>query len=213
MTNPEVRFNTEINISEKELTDFIYRSKLLGFAKTDNKVSQSDGSSLYSNRELPWLYTDTYCGNTIERGFEDVHYNMVLVWSMQYRGGYYVPYWGKAETMSAFLKEALLQTPKEFPIRGPEEFSSDKFSFEGETIEGNFLYHNQWEGNIGHFLGREFVYFNSDLVFYHDYIGGIVRNKYFPSRINTKKMEHQSAQNDLGALQFYSDRKFIQPPK
>lgn len=75
----EKRFKSTIEIDEKELASFIHRSKLQAFARTDQKVSRSDGSSLYSNRELPWLYTDTYCGNTIERGTEDVHYDMVLV--------------------------------------------------------------------------------------------------------------------------------------
>lgn len=209
----QTRYKEEIIINESKLTDFIYKSKLLGFAKTDNKVSQSDGSSIYSNRELPWLYTDTYCGNTIERGNEDVYYDMVLVWSMQYRGGYYIPYWGNAETLSTFLKEALLKIPKEFPIRGPKEFISDRVMFENKTIEGKFTYHNQWEGNIGHFIGREFIYWKDNLVFYHDYIGGIVRNKYFPTRVNTSEIEHQSKANDFKALEFYPDRKLINPPK
>ena len=166
MAKPEiVRYNAEIELTEKELIDFIYRSKLSSFARTDDKVSRSDASSLYSNRELPWLYTDTYCGNTIERGSEDVYYNMVLVWSMQYRGGYYVPYWNDAEILSVFLKEALLRAPKDFPARGPEEFCLDEISYEGETIRGELLYRNQWTGNIGHFIGKEFMYLNGDLFF------------------------------------------------
>jgi len=213
MSNIEtLRYKKELVLNEEELLDFIYRSKMLGFAKTDIKVSQSDGSSLYSNRELPWLYTDTYCGNTIERGQEDVYYDMVLVWSMQYRGGYYIPYWKEAEALSIFLKEALLRTPKQFPFRGPEEFSLDQITFGERIIDGKFLYHNQWEGNIGHFVGREFIYWRDDLVFYHDYMGGIVRNKYFPVRLVTADSEHESKANDQ-ALRFYPDRRLTNPPR
>ena len=213
MHNAEnLRYKNEVIINESDLTDFIYRSKLSSFARTDDKVSQSDGSSLYSNRELPWLYTDTYCGNTIERGSEDVYFDMVLIWSMQYRGGYYIPYWRDAEALSGFLKEALLKVPKEFPFRGPEEFSLNQIMFNGKSVKGKFIYHNQWEGNIGHFIGREFIYWKDDLVSYHDYMGGVVRNKYFPVRLITAEMEHQSGINDK-ALKFYPDRRLINPPK
>ncbi|MFQ5620998.1 MAG: DUF5680 domain-containing protein [Candidatus Nanoarchaeia archaeon] len=135
--------NNETVITLDELRDFIYRSKRKGFANTDKKTRLPNGTSVYSNRELPWLYTDTYCGNTIERGTEDVHYDMLLVWSMQYRGGVLEPFWDKTEAISRFLKHALMQLPEEFPVRGPELFRLNEFEYRGETFSGDFVYRNE----------------------------------------------------------------------
>jgi hypothetical protein len=163
----------------EDLRDFIFRSKLKSFAKSDLKVSMSDGSSLYSNRELPWLYTDSYNGNSIERGTEDVFYDMVLVWSMQYRGGALEPFWENAQIISTFLKKALLSSPKDAPFRGPKKFSLDEIYFEGRVISGKFEYFNKWEGGLRSFKGHEDIFLDANKVFDHEYIGGIIRNKYF----------------------------------
>lgn len=132
---------------------------------------------------------------------------------MLYRGGYYIPYWDYAEVLSSFLKEALLRSPAEFPARGPEEFSMDGISYEGKSIDGKLLYLNQTVGNIGHFVGKEFIYWKNNLVFYHDYVGGTVRNKYFPSKILTGDREHEDASNDKKALDSHPDLKFTNPPR
>lgn len=166
MVEQELRHNREVTLHEKDLSQFIHRSKKLGFAGEIQKVSRSDGSSLYSNRELPWVYTDTYSGNTIERGSEDVYHDMVLVWSMQYRGGTYANRWKDQETVFSFLKEALLQIPEEAPFRGPKEFSLDQVESEGKIVEGKFVYNNQWEGAIGHFRGSELIHWDDEIVFY-----------------------------------------------
>ena len=106
-----------------------------------------------------------------------------------------------------------MQAPEDAPYRGPEEFSLDQVTAEGgEIVDGKFVYHNQWEGTLGHFRGREFIYWADDLVFYHDYMGGIVRNKYFPVKLITAEMEHDSPQNDK-AIQIYPDRRSTNPPK
>lgn len=178
-----MNFNNEITIKLNDLINFTYRSKRKCFARTDLKISQSDGSSLYSNRELPWLYTDNYCGNTIERGTEDVYYDMVLVWSMQYRGGTLEPYWENAEIISEFLKHTLKNLPKDFPIRGPSHFKLMELDFEGKTIIGNFNYINKWKGDMKRFTGYEEIIWDGNIVFYHDYMGGLIRNKYFRTNI------------------------------
>ncbi len=163
----------------EDLRDFVYRSKKICFAATDNKVSEADGSSRYSNRELPWLYTDHYNGNTVERGTEDVTHDMVLVWSMQYRGGVLEPFWNRGEAVSRFIKHALMQVPREFPARGPRRFELAEFEFEGVTQRGEFIYTNEWEGDFTRFTGYEEATWNGEKAFYHDYIGGTTRNKHF----------------------------------
>jgi len=178
-----MNFGNKITLKLDDITDFIYRSKKKCFARTDDKVSQSDGSSLYSNRELPWLYTDTYCGNTVERGTEDVYHDMVLIWSMQYRGGILESHWDVAEAVSRFLKHSLMNFSKEFPVRGPKEFRMNQFEFEGNIFKGDFVYKNQWKGDMKRFTGYEEIKWDGDVVFYHDYLGGLIRNKYFQTKI------------------------------
>lgn len=184
-----MNFETEIIIKLEDLMNFIYRSKKVGFALSDKKTCTSDGTSIYSNRELPWLYNDIYCGNTVERGFEDVHYDMVLIWSMQYRGGVIEEFFdnekynGTAEVVSAFLKHALMELPISFPIRGPKYFELNQVEHEGIITKGEFIYTNRWSGDIKKFVGHEVIKWNGREVYYHDYIGGIVRNRYFPSVI------------------------------
>lgn len=179
----KMNFSNEIILKLDDLINFIYFSKRKCFAGTDLKVSLSDGSSLYSNRELPWLYTDNYCGNTIERGTEDVYFDMVLVWSMQYRGGILEPFWNIAETITQFLKHALINLPRKFPVRGPSNFLLNEFEHEDKIIKGNFVYYNKWEGDIKEFTGYEKIFWNGDEVFYHNYIGGLVRNKHFRTKV------------------------------
>lgn len=176
-----MNFGNEVRIKLENLIDFIYCSKRTGFAATDKKTSLSDGSSVYSNRELPWLYTDIYCGNTVERGCEDVYFDMVLIWSMQYRGGMLKEYYEIAGAVSVFLKLALMELPKDFPIRGPEIFKHSTVELEDKIYKGDFIYKNQWTGDIRRFTGYEEILWDGRVVYYHDYIGGLVRNKYFPT--------------------------------
>lgn len=163
-----------------ELIEFLYRSKQKCFASTEEKTSLTNETSIYSNRELPWCYTDTYWGNTIERGVEDVSFNLIPVWSMQYRGGYYQDYWDISEDLSKILKLALKNLPKDFPIRGPREFELAEYVINGETITADVKYVNNWEGDLIRFKGEEHIYIDGKEVFYHDYIGGVNRNKHYP---------------------------------
>lgn len=107
---------------KSELSGFIFTAKKKTFAATDIKTSLADGSSIYSYRELPWLYVDQYIGNTVEFGNERVSYNMNTVWGLVYYGGTLNPYRKQAEEISAFLKHALMNLPQDKPMRGPPSF-------------------------------------------------------------------------------------------
>lgn len=170
----------ETTIKLSDISAFLYRSKRKAFANTDNKTSLTNETSIYSNRELPWCYTDTYWGNTVERGTEDVSYNLTPVWSMQYRGGFHKPYWRDAESLAVILKKALMKLPKEFPIRGPVKFQLSEFFLDGKRIEAEVIYTNKWEGTLARFKGEEKIVIDGSEVFYHDYMGGFNRNKHFP---------------------------------
>ena len=105
---------------------------------------------------------------------------MIPVWSMQYRGGFIPEYWKHAEALAVFLTKALMVLPQDFPIRGPQHFALDHFTFEGTAYDGQFIYRNSWTGDLTRFKGEESIDWNGVQVYYHDYIGGINRNKHFP---------------------------------
>lgn len=175
-----MNYLNEVSIKLDELQHFIIKAKKEGFAKTDKKTSLTSETSMYTYRELPWCYTDTYWGNTIERGTEDVSFDLIIIWSMQYRGGTVRKYWDRAEYISAFLKLALINIPEEFPVRGPKQFSANQIEFEGQVIDGDFEYINTWQGDLVRFKGEEHILWKGKEVYYHDYIGGLNRNKHFP---------------------------------
>tara|TARA_B100002003_G_C13946439_1_gene459067 strand:- start:259 stop:801 length:543 start_codon:yes stop_codon:yes gene_type:complete len=178
-----MNFDNEMKINLSDLVNFIYRSKKQCFANSEIKISQSDGSSFYSHREFPWLYTDTYNGNIIERGTEDIYVDMVLFWSNQYRGGTLEKFWDKSRAISQFLKKALIETPEEFPIRGPTYFTLNNFKFNDHTFKGELVYTNKWNGDILKFTGQERIRWNGTNVFYHDYMGGLTKNRYFKTKV------------------------------
>lgn len=179
----------ERTIALSEMVKFIYRSKKKGFMSKDEKTDLVGGVTIYSNRELPWLYNDIYCGNTVERGSEDVYYEMILVWSMQYRGGVIEEFYCEkrydetTKVVSSFLKQALINMPIEFPVRGPKHFMMDEVHHGNKIYKGKFVYVNQWTGDMKKFVGYEEIYWNSKNVYYHNYMGGLIRNRYFPIKV------------------------------
>jgi len=102
---------------------------------------------------------------------------------MQYRGGISEPHYYHAEAISKFLKYALMESPKIFPVRGPKKFELNEFEFEGKIYKGKFVYNNETQGDMKKFTGKEEIHWDDELVFYHDYIGGTLRNKYFKTKV------------------------------
>ena len=79
-------------------------------------------------------------------GQEIIYYQGQAIWSMQYRG------WilGNAmlpKTVYQFLKEALLVAPVTHPYRGPVKYQNND--------NPDYIYTNQWEGDIINFKGSE----------------------------------------------------------
>ena len=151
------------------------------------------------------IYNDEYSGNTVEAGQETVSMDLCNVWRNQYYGGSFLQYWDgkrvKELDISAcvqieylpfitieFLKQALLQLPPEFPVRGPHYFHANQVDFEGESYHGNWEYENNWkkipvysiEDPFAAFQGEEVIRCNGIVVYCHGYQGGFLRDKYFP---------------------------------
>jgi len=210
-----MNFNTPVAISLPRLKEFVYEAKRRAFASTDKKTTLTDQASVYSYRPFGesrfkgMIYADIYNGNTIEGGHESVTVDLVLRWRNQYYGGTKIDFWDLSsnasapdkfsdipkaigqrfpELVSRFLKQALMNMPLEFPVRGPREFRSKKVEFEGIRCSGDWVYRNNW-GNVrlyntddpfAAYVGQERISLNGTDVYWHAYHGGLVRDKYFP---------------------------------
>lgn len=118
-------------------------------------------------REGDWYYRDSYSGYLRSWGQEVVWLNNNPVWTCLYGGDMTENYMNSvfAEKTFSFLKKALSTGDKEmvFQPRGPEEF-----------IAGRWRYRCKLEGNISKFSGHEFIEYEKEIVFTHDFYGGAV---------------------------------------
>jgi hypothetical protein len=210
-----MNFKTPVLVSLPLLKEFVCEAKRRAFASTDMKTTLPDQTSVYSYRPFAeprfpgMIYVDTYGGNTIEGGQESVTIDLVLRWRNQYYGGTKASFWDVArnaraaedlddtllatgprfpEIVSRFLKQALLNMPPEFPVRGPREFRASEIEFEGTRFCGEWTYTNIWEpvplfdtqDPFASYVGQERISVNGMEVYWHAYHGGLVRDKYFP---------------------------------
>lgn len=152
---------------KRELIDFIANAKKDAYASSDSKpITTKDGGKTYRIKKGDYIYEDTYFGNLIDSGQERVYYKGKVIWVMAYRGGIYEKYEGLSGIAFNFLKKCISKMPKDFPARGPNKF-----------VEGDFVYENNWEGNIEGFIGEENIYFKGDKICFRNYLGGLIKNK------------------------------------
>lgn len=204
-------FKVETAVSISCVKNFVYTAKKETFAATDTKTSLTNQSSILSYRAFSskefagMIYNDEYSGNTVEAGQETVSMDLCNIWRNQYYGGSFLQYWdGKrvneleiSSTISIkylpfitieFLKQALMQLPSDFPVRGPKYFHSDIVEFEGQIYYGNWEYENNWKhipiynttDPFAAYQGEEIIRCNGITVYWHGYHGGFLRDKYFP---------------------------------
>ena len=210
--------NYERGIATKLSTikEFAFDAKMSSFARQDDKTILPDNTSVYSYRrfrEHPkyagLIYTDQYNGNIVDSGQETISLDLAPIWRNQYHGGsraFFRPHEtelaGKVPTkesmhsvITAFLKQALLEMPEDFPVRGPRKFEAGSAQLGDEIISGDWLYTNEWnqlplvETNdpFASFQGMEKISFNGQDVYFHGYQGGLVFDKYFPLKLRDKQ--------------------------
>lgn len=204
-------FKAQTEVSISQVKNFVYKAKRETFAGTDNKVSMTNQSSILSYRAFNsdkyagMIYNDEYSGNTVEAGQETISIDLCNVWRNQYYGGSFLQYWNGDRVKELgitshvqidylpfitieFLKQALLQLPPEFPVRGPHYFHADRIDFENESYYGNWEYQNNWkripiynsDDPFAAFQGEEYIRCNGIELYWHGYHGGFLRDKYFP---------------------------------
>jgi transcriptional regulator with XRE-family HTH domain len=145
--------------SREALIDFLLRAKRSTYAAKSGFVESSRTASHdAAYQEGDYYYYDTYLGGKCFSGEEAVWIKGVPVWSMNYTGRV------TGEGFSGdFLKEALLQVPREYPYRGPLCFQ-----------QGSLSYHAVIQGDFEWYSGVEEIFFEGRKVYECMFLGGNV---------------------------------------
>jgi len=145
------------------LKQFLIQFNEAGFA-SDNRnmwTKELDGSTSITYENGEYMAHDNFFGGEPYGGREVIFLNNKPSWMMVYYG-WVVEGFDKNEVYKA-LRNALMNQPKNFPVRGPKEIE-----FEG------FVYKNNWEGDVERFSGKEVIMKNNEIVYEADYMGGLV---------------------------------------
>ncbi len=141
------------------LTDFLVRAKRATYAAKSGSVAPSRPKSHdLAYQEGDYHYYDTYLGGQCFSGEEAVWIKGEPVWAMNYSGRTI------GEGFSGdFLKEALMNVPREHPYRGPLCFQ-----------QGSHAYHAVIQGSFDWFSGVEEIFFEGRKVYECMFHGGKV---------------------------------------
>lgn len=153
----------ENKLQGADLKRFIFAASRATYASGDEsiKVKQPDGSTTIEYRDDEWSFHDNYFGGEPYGGREVVFYQGKAVWMMVYYGFVH------SETDNAevygVLMEALRNTTKDAPYRGPAVFERE-----------NWRYENTTDGEAENFSGTEKIYRDGVCVYEASYRGGLI---------------------------------------
>jgi hypothetical protein len=147
-----------------EFVEFLLRAKLKTYATggEGNERNLDDGTREMSYREGNLFYRDRYFGFNPFIGEEVVWENDKVIWAMNYYGVV------TDESVSAgdvyhFLQKAMQHVTSDRPFRGPSDYR-----------EGDFRYHDESEGDLNQFSGKEIIFLQNRQVYVLTYQGGRV---------------------------------------
>ncbi|MBH9578658.1 DUF5680 domain-containing protein [Inhella proteolytica] len=154
-----------MNALSSEFTQFLRAAKAATYAGQGDEASVTPAlqdSKQLEHRAGAFLYRDIYVGLVQFVGQEIVYLNNRAIWSMSYSGGLI----GKEQSASfkpvyAFLRQALLSAPPEFPVRGPASLQAEQM-----------LYTCTTEGSLEGFHGVERITQSGSLVYELRFNGG-----------------------------------------
>jgi hypothetical protein len=153
----------------KELNQFLGKAMLNTYAGGGAEIEPKEpGFNDLDFKEGDWSYKDSYTGFFQSWGREAVWYKNKPLWAQVYGGGMTEKYQADLkfalETFN-FLKKSLSAGEKQsdFQPRGPKEF-----------VDGDWRYACEVTGDIAKFEGHEKIFFKDELVFTHDFLGGVV---------------------------------------
>lgn len=152
----------------EELNKFLYDANANGYASGENEFSppQRPGFDEIEYRKGDWLFHDSYAGHYFAPGQEVAYYKDKPVWAMAYSGGMREKYQTDelfTKNTIVFLKKALLEMDPNLPFRGPKKFQY-----------ADWKYNSKVKGDTKDFIGNEKIYYQDQLVFEQNFIGGII---------------------------------------
>ncbi len=147
-------------IKEDGFTTFLLKAKKNTYAAHGAEVASTRPSSHdLQYAEGDYMYYDTYLGGAKFSGEEAVWEKDKPVWCMNYSGRV------TGEGFSGdFLKEALMEVPKEMPYRGPVLYENGEYRYECEV-----------SGELEWFQGYERIYKSGTQIYECYFHGGEVQ--------------------------------------
>ena len=145
------------------LVDFIIKAKVAGYATggESQELRFDDGSKGFEYEADGLRYSDRYYGFNPFAGTEHVYdRNDGLLWKMNYFGEVLASA-SDPKSVYAFLREAMAAISPEYPFRGPARFE-----------KGGLVYHNDQQGTLDRFYGREAIFEDGKENYYLNYHGG-----------------------------------------
>lgn len=146
----------------KRLQQFLVNS-IKEYASGDGKkwIKEKDGSTTIPFEKGDFKSHDNFFGGEPYGGRVVVFYKNRPVWMMVYYG--WVEKNISVDEVYAILKKALMQMPEDATFRGPKEFK-----------EKEFIYQNNWTGDIERYSGEEKILKNNQSIYKANYMGGLV---------------------------------------
>ncbi len=146
-----------------KLKKFLVEAKKKTYASGDENLKkvQDDNSTTIIYKNGDWKYYDNYFGGKPYGDREVVFYKGKEVYMMVYYG-YVNEKVKNVNNIYSILMGALKNIPGDYPYRGPKIFE-----------EGEYIYQNEWEGQIDNFSGKEKILNEKGNILYQArYIGG-----------------------------------------
>jgi len=150
-------------MDKERLREFLVASNKAGYAGGNSKrwIKEPDGSTTIPFEQGEWKSHDNFFGGEPYGGRTIVFHNGKPEWMMVYYG--WVVEHADADQVYEVLRNSLKQMPEDYPYRGPERYE-----------EGQFVYSNQWTGELERFSGEERIIQGEKLLYQANYIGGEV---------------------------------------
>jgi hypothetical protein len=154
----------------KDLAEFIVEANMNTWAAdAPEVVSQRPDHHELSYVRGDWELRDSYSGYYRAPGATVVYYKGRAAWAMMYFGSGMLR--GKDhlanQTFNEALKPALMQVPKELPLRGPEKFEVNGWVYTFSLLRGD----------LEDFLAEEEITKEEDPIFRQTIGGGIIIHK------------------------------------
>lgn len=150
----------------EELRAFLYAARLASEWTNTPMDNSLNGSHItVYEQDDGWKFEDEWHGDAPFSGFTKISYYGEVCWTMHYWGNF-TPGTNKEHTRMV-LENALENTSKEAPWRGPAAISLD---------EGDNSYYSYGFGDIASFHGHEAIHSARGLLLYYaEYRGGLVK--------------------------------------